>query len=201
MYYADFPPSAHPPTGPRCLSPCQKLPSAPGPDIIDDRQNRETRYHEPIPSLPGNETRKRRKISVNQASSAPVSQSEPSSGSLELSRSGASLQRKPSSITLHTDPSTNLSVIRFAIQASRWLQQQIVEPAIGSPGDTISQGRGVCGQSIYTLLFDKDYCCFGCGDRQDKRIRAITHQRVHFGHRPFRCEGACGRKSWWVLYT
>ena len=75
-------------------------------------------------------------------------------------------------------------MIRWRIRASRWFRQQTVEPAIGSSGDTISQGRGIYGQSIYTLLFDEITAALGV-NRQDKRTRVIAHQRVHFGHKPF----------------
>ena len=166
--------------------------SAPKPElgIFDDKQCREIMDHQSVLSVPGNETRKERKISTNHAPG------ETSSGSLGLSRSSTSSLQISSSVPLYSDPSTNLLRVRSAIRASRWLQQQIVEPGIGSSEDNISQGRGICGESIYTLLFDRDYQCLECGNHQDKWTRAIAHQRVHFGHKPFQCEGDCGRKSW-----
>lgn len=201
VYYADVPPSAHPLTGPRCLSPSHQF-SPPGLGIsADESQNRETRGHETSLSVPSNAARKQRKISANQIPEVPAPHNEPSSGSLEASPSSAPSRQVSSSSTPYADPSTYLSTTRSAIRASRWLQQQIVEPTIGSSADTISQGRGICGQSIYTLLFDEDLLCFECGKHQDKRTRAITHQRVHFNHKPFRCEGDCGRKSWCVSYS
>jgi len=126
-----FGPPAHRPTA----RPTSKDALRPKPGIIIDRQHQETRDHKSIPSVPGNETRKW-KISANHAPVSPLSQCGPSSGSLELLRSGGPLQQIPSRIT-HADSSTDLSVIRSAIRASRWLQQQTIEPTIGPSGDTI----------------------------------------------------------------
>jgi hypothetical protein len=128
VYYADFPPPAHQ---------HQKLLSAPRPGIINDKENREQEMTSQFPQF-----RVMKPVDKGNPASG-ASKFLPSSGSLESSRSNASLRQVALSITLYTDSPSNLSIIRFAIRASRWLPPQVAEP------DIIPQDHGVCGQSIY----------------------------------------------------
>jgi hypothetical protein len=81
------------------------------------------------------------------------------------------------------------------IQGAPWLIAHHKEPNDSTTKRSIyltfisSKGDKAGGNS-YRCLFD------GCGKCFDRHDRAIGHIRMHFGHRPFRCNAQCGVADW-----
>jgi hypothetical protein len=96
-----------------------------------------------------------------------------------------------------------LDAIRALIRRADFMtaSPQYMEPAVSSPDDHYTGGRGIAGKSIFTafirLLPNGEYQCIDCNAIFRKLERAIGDQARHFGFKPYICEEKHdGRTAW-----
>ncbi|KAG8821869.1 hypothetical protein FRC19_007104 [Serendipita sp. 401] len=68
-----------------------------------------------------------------------------------------------------------------------FLQSINVNGADTKDSNSRNQGKG---PQVYTCLFNH------CGKRLERKDRALGHVRMHFGYRPYVCNGGCGVEGW-----
>ena len=85
--------------------------------------------------------------------------------------------------------------IEAYIRASIWFALHAMESRVGGKGvPACALQLAKLGQSIWACFFKKVrrkgapiFKCVACGHESDRLHRALTHQRVKWGHKPFPC--------------
>ena len=80
-----------------------------------------------------------------------------------------------------------------------WFQNQQQEPKYSHNGKSIfSQWLNLLANGDWECRAPLDTPETWCGYIIRRHDRAIVHIRGHLGHKPFPCEGRCGREGWYV---
>jgi len=80
-----------------------------------------------------------------------------------------------------------------------WFHSQQQEPNYSHNGKSIfSQWLNRLTNGDWECRVPGDRPTTWCGHTLKRFDRAIVHIRSHLGHKPFPCEGHCGREGWYV---